>query len=196
MDKDKLAIFAQTDPRWARRTIGTSGLTLRGWGCTITSTCRALFLLSGQVITPPEMEDQLGFTGDGLIKWETFDRIGLKAQRFREQKPESFKKGMLIELNYNPRHWVCYESLNTDGTIQVMDPLKADIVTKKFSEISGYTYLELIPVPKKELTAFEKEILDATEFIKMKGWSNGDRPKDFLTRGEFWVTLKRLSEKL
>ena len=43
----------------------------------------------------------------------------------------------------------------------------------------------------KKLTDYEKEIIVATEWIEKLKISNGERPKDPITREEFWVSLHR-----
>jgi len=196
MTNDPQAIFAQTDPRWNRQRIGNSTLTIKGWGCTITATCRALFLLTGKLLTPLEMEEKLNFLNDGRVLWQSYSNVGLKATR-GYGKPKEFKKGMLIELNYNPRHWVAFEEMKDDNAIRVMDPLKAEIVTKLISDISGYTMVEsAVPIKEPKLTDFEKDIVEAREWVVLHGISNGERRRDFITREEQWVMMKRLAERL
>jgi len=179
MTKDQQAIFSQLDSRWNRQRIGNSTLTIKGWGCTITATCRALFLLTGKLLTPLEMEEKLNFLNDGRVLWQSYPNVGLLATRFKG-RPKEFKKGMLIELNYNPRHWVAFEEMKGGNAIRVMDPLKAEIVTKLISDISGYTLIEAIEQPVSEATAFEKEAIEAMGWVKEHGISNGKRPKDFV----------------
>jgi len=192
---DSQAIFSQLDPRWARHRIGNSICMLKDWGCTITATCRALFQLTGKVLNPPEMEGKLNFTSDGRVLWQSFTNIGVKAAR-GYGKPSEFKKGMLIELDYNPRHWVTFEEMKGTNAIMVMDPLKAAIVPKMISDISGYTTLEAIDTPVVEPTDWEKEVAEASEWVKLHGISDGSRPKEFVAREEQWVMTHRLAKKM
>lgn len=202
MDNDSQAIFAQNDSRWGRERIGTSVLTLAGWGCTITATCRSLFLLRNMVLNPSEMEDTLEFTtqshpqGAGLLLWGSYANIGMKATRGWGKPPE-FKKGMLLELNYNPRHWVAFESADDvrGDYVMVMDPLKAEIVRKRVSEISGYTYIEATedPIqPPSEVSNWAKG--DWNEWMARGVLTENSKPKSLMTKEEYAVFATRLEE--
>jgi len=180
---DTKAIFFQTDRRWSGVKLGNSGLTIGGYGCTITSICRILFLLTGVVYTPAEISKKLSFTNDGLLYWDSVQNVGLKATRVKGNPTmDILSKNagkMIIELAYQPRHWVAVESIGTFRSIKVMDPLKGDFSSKSQSEISGYTILETLnkpgepvvidPIPDWQRVAGELSAKEVWEKAKAKG---------------------------
>lgn len=197
---DSQAIFSQRDTRWARQKIGRSVITIGGYGCTLTSVCRSLFLLTGKLLNPSQMEDSLLFTSDGLLIWSSFEKVGLKAI-LGWGKPKEFEKGMILALDYRAStgimHWVTFDSLGPDGkTVKVMDPWVGEIVSKPISLITSFTEVVAVDGPLPEPTEWEKEIAEATAWVKEHGISNGLRPKEFVTREELWVNDMRLAKKI
>jgi hypothetical protein len=198
---DDQAIFSQLDSRWGRETLGQTPYTIKSWGCTITSIARINFLLNNEVIEPGKLAKTLLFNNQGMLYWSSLDRINLRAARKygtpSKKVLEEHSEKMIIELRYNPRHWVTLEGVNDSGEIKVMDPLKGDFVVKNINEISGYALLETINEPKPvEPTEYEKELAVAVEFVKEAGVSNGEDTDKVASRGEVFVMLKRFNEYL
>jgi len=204
---DSKAIFNQQDRRWSGLKLGNSGLTIGGYGCTITSLCRMVFLMTGMIYTPAQIVKKLSFTNDGLLYWESIKNVGLKATRVKGNPTmDILSKNagkMIIELNYNPRHWVTVESIGTFGAIKVMDPLKGDFSSKSQSEISGYTMLEALdkpvepvvvdPIPDWQRVAGEKSAEQIWNIAKSKGIVSKDTKfNDPVTAGKMMIYLARL----
>lgn len=72
-------MYAQTDPQWAEKELGESGLKMKNFGCTITAVAQAFTLAGYSHVTPGFLLDRMnevgGFTdknhqsGAGLILW-------------------------------------------------------------------------------------------------------------------------------
>jgi hypothetical protein len=152
---DSKAIFSQRDSRWNRKRLGNTPYTIDDWGCTITAICRIAFNLTGKIYHPNELAEILSFDGLGRLYWSSLSKISLRANR-RTGKPtfETMTKyqnkesgqnlGMIIELNYNPRHWVALEKNWVLPVMTVSDPIKGYIRKKWKSEIAGYALIEKI----------------------------------------------------
>ncbi len=83
--RDGTPLYRQGDPEWGSRALGTGGSTLSRSGCAMTSTAMAISRISGQPITPGELDQFLdthhGYSGDGL-RWEVAARArGLGVER-------------------------------------------------------------------------------------------------------------------
>jgi hypothetical protein len=77
--------YSQRDPRWANRTLGSSGLRMKDFGCVVTCLAYILSRFLGRDITPGDLLTWLnrhnGFTPGGLIYWtkiEEFTNGGLR----------------------------------------------------------------------------------------------------------------------
>lgn len=193
---DSTAQFSQRDSRWAKMTLGRSSASLRDYGCTITATARICYLLTGKVYTPGELSKLLNFTTDGLLYWDSVDRIGLKANRVRGNPTLDFLKAntgkMIIELNYTPRHWVAVEGVDFVGKITVLDPLTGNMSKKNRSEITAYTTFQPTEVIVPPKSAYDKEVEAATKLLTDLGITNGERPTDLVPRQELWVMMARV----
>lgn len=71
-------IYAQGDPRWGNKPLGTSGLTMASHGCYVTSTAMALNNY-GYTLTPGQLCDALnangGFDAEGQLKWDVLEKV-------------------------------------------------------------------------------------------------------------------------
>lgn len=197
---DSIAHFSQRDSRWGKITLGASPYNIRDWGCTITSTARICYLLTGKIYDPGVLAKKLGFTADGLLIWESMQRIGMKASRIRQNPSLDLIKAnagkMIIELNYSPRHWVAVEGVDIWGNIEVMDPLTGNLSKKKRSEITAYTLFEPTEPLPPVLSEYDKLVIEATKFVKDIGVSNGERPTEMVPRQELWIMLMRAIKHL
>lgn len=59
MINTKFPMFAQTDPRWASGHLGTSGVTIGGYGCVLCSLCTMFSYTMGREVRPPELNQAL-----------------------------------------------------------------------------------------------------------------------------------------
>lgn len=80
---DGTPMYRQGDPEWGSRTLGTSSSVGRA-GCAMTATAMAISRISGQTITPGELDRHLdrngGYSGNGL-RWDVAAQAaGLRAQ--------------------------------------------------------------------------------------------------------------------
>jgi len=82
---DGTPLYRQGDPEWGTRALGTGGANISRSGCAMTATAMAISKISGQPITPGELDRFLdthqGYSGDGL-RWEVAARArGLGVER-------------------------------------------------------------------------------------------------------------------
>ena len=196
---DSQAIFSQRDKRWSRQKLGNSVLTIGDYGCTNTALCRSLFLLTGRVMTPSEMENTLIFTkgnDGGKIIWDSLKKVGLSAAR-HYTKPKNFKKGMLLELDYAINHWVCVEEDITNNiTVRVMDPWVGQIIDKPIHDICGFTDILATNLPAPQPTIEQLKFKSQFDYAIQHEITNGNNPKDFTTREETAVMIARAMQKI
>jgi len=142
--------MSQRDPKWSDRELVDSGLTIGGWGCTLTSACMAASAF-GVEIAPDELTDRMnaigGFDTWGNLNWLklaeslglTFgyrwatdldagsghERIaeGLAWKKVAELQDWGVPCLLFIDTNRDerPNHWLC--SWNVIGdTRRAIDP--------------------------------------------------------------------------
>lgn len=61
--------YKQYDSRWAYKTVGSSGYTMKSIGCTVTALAMTESHRTGKTITPAAMLSKLSFTPGGAVYW-------------------------------------------------------------------------------------------------------------------------------
>ena len=73
------ALYSQRDIRWSWRKLGTSGLTMGGFGCTTTVAARFCSWVMGRNVTPGELcawlKKNNGYNGYGEILWKKVEEF-------------------------------------------------------------------------------------------------------------------------
>jgi len=131
-----MKILCQRDPLWAKETIGKSGLTIGRYGCTITS----LSMLSSQwgpYITPPVLAKKLTFTKQGLIIWQSIEKVmGFKFIWRGYSAPKTSELPLLLEVDHC--HWVVGVGLDK-GIYKILDPWDGkEALSTRYDNITGY----------------------------------------------------------
>lgn len=71
-------IYGQRDPRWRDNKLGSSGVTIGGYGCAVTSLAM-LITHTGKATTPLELDEWLtshfGYSNGNLVNWGTIDKF-------------------------------------------------------------------------------------------------------------------------
>ncbi len=140
--RDGVPVFAQGDKEWGGERLGNSKTISRA-GCAISACAMAVSKMSGETITPGEMDKHLdrrgGYDGDNV----KFGEVGSAANAQPPVKSER-RRGMTVndidrELaagrpvvigvdyhkggnNVGTDHWMCVTGKNADGTYNVNDP--------------------------------------------------------------------------
>jgi hypothetical protein len=104
---------------------------------------------------------------------------------------------MLLELDYAINHWVTVEEAPSNNEIvRVMDPWVGKIIDKPIRDICGYTDIGAVNVPAPELSEAEKEFIANYNYAIEHKITNGERPRDFVTREENAVMIARAMKKV
>ena len=61
--------YKQYDTRWASKTVGSSGQTMKQIGCTVTALAMTESYRTGTTLTPASMLSRLSFTSGGAVYW-------------------------------------------------------------------------------------------------------------------------------
>lgn len=128
--------FLQTDPQWARQTLGGSGESLEGYGCLVTAAAMALTNL-GFRTDPGDLTNRLkannGFTSQGLLVWSGLEKVtGGKAKTiFYAHKDDTTIRNCLaagyyplvkFDLPSRRTHWAMVVKETTRG-FYIRDPM-------------------------------------------------------------------------
>lgn len=147
-------ILSQRDPRWANIKLGTSNVTIGGYGCTIT----CLAMVSG--ITP-DIVNQKFIDGEGfangnlviwskvnLLPWCQFEWRGNTYDNERVKKAIADYGACLVEVDFDgsdrtdDRHWVVYI-----GNGRMYDPWTGTEESTNKYPVRGFSVIKRIPQP-------------------------------------------------
>ena len=142
--------YLQTDKRWSKIKLGQSGLSMGNFGCVVVSCSIMLSYFLDREVLPSEfvkwLNENNGFTKDGLLYWTKVDQFSNNLLKFRgEEGTKEYKIFQVLYGRYN--HWVLQDP---DDDNAVIDPLGGTNpknhyrFTGKVREFSG------IPVKEKE----------------------------------------------
>ena len=122
--------FKQTDSRWAKTYIGSSGKTMAEIGCATTAIAMMESFRTGSLIYPDAMARRLRYTSSGSVYWPAHYRtvtssadylLGIRS-RLNEGKPVLF--GSKNQLG--GQHWVVVSGYSGNGTdpshFSILDP--------------------------------------------------------------------------
>lgn len=116
--------YSQKDPRWAKMKLGHSGLTMRDFGCVVTSCAMMLSYFYDREVLPSELLKWLnqnhGFTGDGLLYWQKIEQFtGGKLRYNRKfQNATTYTVRQCVFGRFN--HWLIDSPVSVG---KVIDPL-------------------------------------------------------------------------
>ncbi len=128
--------FLQTDPKWAKQTLGGSGESLEGYGCLVTAAAMALTNL-GFHTDPGDLTKRLksndGFTSQGLLVWSGLEKVtGGKAKTVFYQRKDNKTIRNCLAAGYYPlvkfdlpsrrTHWAMVVKETTRG-FYIRDPM-------------------------------------------------------------------------
>ncbi len=140
--RDGVPIYNQGDREWGGNKLG-SQKTISRAGCAISACAMAVSKMSGETVTPGEMDKYLdkrnGYDGDNVKFGEVGGAAGVKppvASTRRESLPVSAidkelaaGRPVVIGVDYHKGgnkngtdHWMCVTGKNADGTYNVNDP--------------------------------------------------------------------------
>lgn len=143
--------LSQRDPRWAKKTLGFSRLTIGGWGCTLVSLTMLLNYVESKNYTPDYVNDKLravkAFSG-ALLLWanvpKAFPSLRFIKRAYNYSNTDVawnvYVKRMpvLVEVNGAkigaPRHWVLFT-----GNGRMNDPWFGDTRSTSFYPLTGYS---------------------------------------------------------
>jgi LysM repeat protein len=140
--RDGVPLFNQNDPAWGAQDLGTgrNNNTIGSAGCAISASAMAVSALSGQTVTPAEMDRHLdrngGYSGDAVNFGQTASAVRsnppITATRQRNFSVSDIDRQLaqgrpvVIGVDYkNGRgtdHWMTVTGKNADGTYNVNDP--------------------------------------------------------------------------
>lgn len=145
-------IFSQRDGRWANDKMGTSGLKIYSWGCTITSIA-SLLCWAGYIETPETVNRRLSANGGyykdtALVLWGVVGRLWPKIKWIKRGYNYNNvevawyiygkKTPVLVEVNGSKigayRHWVLFLG---DG--KMADPWYGTIKATSTYPLTGYS---------------------------------------------------------
>lgn len=156
-------IYRQDDARWADETIGETDDTLYAYGCTIASVAMAASNLTGQSISPKNLEENLsshdGFTDRGWLIWDKVSKAtdGAVTAKYYDQPSHTDIKTCMnnngypvvkIKLGGTVIHWALIVGTTKEDYL-IRDPLVGTIddppikLTSRSDQIYGVRCIEL-----------------------------------------------------
>ena len=169
--------LSQRDPRWSNHILKGSTATVGKYGCLITS----LSMITeecGYYQSPTWMADNLTYTKDGRLFWDSMDDDTCLTFKYRyygnnpdhiKEVIENPKQAVVIEVE--GRHWVWGVGLASGGGFKIHDPWFGDAsTTRRYKKITGYTVMDIdrkqIEEPSwiKKITKPVKRILHELPF--------------------------------
>lgn len=146
-------LFRQGDPDWGPQRIGLSDKAFGGYGCALTASAMALSKLTGNVVSPREVENH-AFTNGGYagnspsLNWKSLDSVSQGEYRLNRQHPADFSidrlKGELatdkpVVLGVDndavaggADHWITLTEFDSDtNTFIAHDPASGTVVQLK-----------------------------------------------------------------
>ncbi len=158
-------LYGQAQKEWAADTMGSSGGTLKAYGCTVTSIAMALktsgITVDGVECTPKNLNQYLkdngGYTADSLLNWTAVAKLAGVTFGKREKKKSvgiltateittllNDANNMVLLNVKSGGHWVLVESLSPDvaGDFICCDPGSGSGVRKhhNVSTCKGFAY--------------------------------------------------------
>jgi LysM repeat protein len=147
--RDGVPLFNQNDPAWGAQDLGTgrNNNTIGSAGCAISASAMAVSALSGQTVTPQEMDRHLdrngGYSGDAVNFGQTAGVVQtdppITATRQRNFSVSDIDQQLaqgrpvVIGVDYKngqgTDHWMTVTGRNQDGTYNVNDPAGGRTIT-------------------------------------------------------------------
>ncbi len=140
--RDGVPVFNQADPAWGAQDMGTgrNNNNIGRAGCAISASAMAVSALSGQTVTPQEMDQHLdanhGYSGDNVVFPKTAEAVqsdppitATRQHNFSvSDLDQQLAQGrpVVIGVDYKngqgTDHWMTVTGRNEDGTYNVNDP--------------------------------------------------------------------------
>lgn len=126
----KVPSFKQTDPRWAKVTLGSSGKTIASIGCATTAIAMMESCRTGTTIYPNAMAKKLKYTASGSVYWPSDYTVVTSSSGYLSRLYDLLKAGKPVlfgaKNRYGSQHWVVITgftggSLNA-GSFTINDP--------------------------------------------------------------------------
>ncbi len=149
-----MTVLSQRDPRWAKKKLGFSTLTIGGYGCTLTCLTMLINQFSKIQYTPNEVNDKLkkvnAFTG-ALLIWSRvpiafpFLKFNKRAYNYNNLEVALYvyvkKTPVMVEVNGAkigaPKHWVLFI-----GGGKMNDPWTGKQSSTNTYPLTGYSLFE------------------------------------------------------
>ena len=138
-------VYNQKDDQWKKRILERQ-FTIGQFGCAVTSTAMSLSKISGNNITPEEMDQYLddhhGYRKEMIIWDIAATKIGTTASCLYQKDNKatidsSLEAGHPCVISVNGKmHWVCVAGRNADGSYIIHDPEGGKIVGGKWDDAS------------------------------------------------------------
>lgn len=146
-----MTYYAQTDPQWAGKELGTSGLKVRDFGCTITGVAQAFTLAGYSYVTPGYLVDKMnevgGFTSGGLLIWAKLKEALPEIQY--EFSLDGSRKYMLAQGTWGKYlHWILVIGAQTINPYDGADHIN------NFHDLNSFRSFDIpqAPAPSPEPT--------------------------------------------
>ncbi|HYI02536.1 C39 family peptidase, partial [Hyalangium sp.] len=143
-------VFAQgSGMPWAQDKMGVSGDKLSGYGCAITAVAMGVSGITGQTVTPGEMNTFMngidGYNGNGAIdRWDQMGKVAGSDVQVKREEWGTFKadqidqelaqgRPVVVQVDYKRDtqgdHWILVTGKTADGTYMANDPAGGRAIT-------------------------------------------------------------------
>lgn len=154
-------LLSQRDPRWADMKLGTSDLTIGGYGCTIT--CLAMYIGTTPDVVNERLKAVNGFSQGSLVIWakvaEAFPGVSItKLGWTYDNNDVAQNLPCLVEVDFDGtdrvdnRHWVVYKGnqkmndpwTGTEEPTSKYPPLSYRVIKGKWLQVEDANYSDLL----------------------------------------------------
>lgn len=124
-----LPSYKQYDSRWANKTVGTSGYTMKAIGCTVTALAMTESYRTGQTLTPAAMLSRLSFTSGGAVYWPSHYEAYTGTDyllKIYEKLSDKIPVIVGAKTSFGKAHWVVVTGFSgktlTPSSFSILDP--------------------------------------------------------------------------
>lgn len=167
-DGKTVPLYKQGDADWKARKLGKTK-TISAAGCALSSTAMAMSMITGETITPADLDDYLdknkGYTGDSMdwtkaAKMKTqvnfLGSTGFNYQKLKthlaagnpavlggdRKKPVKQADGTTVmKRDGESDHWICAYAIDSAGNILAHDPTEGKVTIKVKNGVATWTHI-------------------------------------------------------
>jgi hypothetical protein len=138
-----IPLYLQTDKKWAKVTLGSSGRTIEAIGCTTTCLAMAETYIRGKTVTPDSMAKELYYTSKGELGWPDSYTASYDESTYLQVVYDKLSQNIPVligsqKTNGRP-HWVLITGYTGNGKkLKAKDFVIRDPLTKKRTNLAQY----------------------------------------------------------